>query len=54
MHRLAHRVVAAERKRDVANTSRNVTAREEFLDLSRRFDEVDGVVVVLFDPGRNR
>ena len=54
VHRLAHRVVAAERKRDVANTSRNVTAREEFLDLSRRFDEVDGVVVVLFDPGRNR
>jgi hypothetical protein len=41
VHRLAHRVVAAERERDVRHAARDVRVRQGLLDLARRLDEVD-------------
>ena len=54
VHRLAHRFVAAERKRDVGDAARNVRAFELGADVDRRFEECLGVVGVLFDAGRDR
>ncbi len=51
VHRLAHRVVAAERKRDVADAAGDARAGQVRLDPARRLDEIDGVVVVLLDAG---
>jgi hypothetical protein len=51
---LAHDVVAAERKRQVADSAADFHARARRLDDARRLDEVDGVVVVLLEPGGNR
>ena len=53
MHRLAYRIVAAERERHVAHAAADVRMRTGFADLRRRLDKVDRVVVVLFDAGRH-
>ena len=53
VHRLAHRVVAAEREREVAHAPADEGAGAGLLDRARRLDEVDGVVVVLLEPGRH-
>ena len=52
--RLAHAVVAAERERDVGNAAGDMAMRQRRLDVARRLDEIDGVVVVLLDAGRDR
>ena len=54
MHRLAHLVIAAEREGNIGNASRDFRTRQVLLDPSRGVDEVEGVVVVLLDPGRDR
>jgi hypothetical protein len=51
--RPAHRLVAAEAERDVRHPARHPGVRATLLDDPRRLDEVDGVVVVLLDPGRH-
>ena len=51
--RLAHRIVAAKRKTDVGYTARYLGVRQMLLDPARRIDEVDRVVVVLLDAGRD-
>ena len=52
--RLAHRLVAAEAEADVRDAARHLRVRQVRPDPARRFDEVDGVVVVLVDAGGDR
>ena len=54
VNRLAHHVVAAEREREVADAAADLHARAGRLDDPRRLDEVDRVVVVLLEAGRDR
>mmetsp|Transcript_3747 Transcript_3747/g.9780 ORF Transcript_3747/g.9780 Transcript_3747/m.9780 type:complete len:609 (+) Transcript_3747:1365-3191(+) len=49
VHSLAELRVAAEGKRHVGDTAGDVAARERFPQNLRRLEEVDGVLVVLFD-----
>jgi hypothetical protein len=49
--RLAYRVVAAEGEGDVGDTAGDQGVGQVLLDLPGRLDEVDTVVVVLFDTG---
>ena len=49
--RLAHRVVAAERERDVGNAAGNLRMRQVGTYPAAGLDEVDGVVVVFLDAG---
>ena len=51
VHRLAHRVVAAERKRDVADAAADFGPRQVVLDPSRRPDEIHGVIRVFLHAG---
>ncbi len=53
VHRLAHRLVAAERERQVRHAARDVHQGKAPLDLPRRLDEVDTVIVVLLDSRRD-
>jgi hypothetical protein len=48
---LAHRVVAAERERHVGHAARHLGTGQVLLDPARGLDEIDAVVVVLFDAG---
>ena len=54
MHRLAHALVAAEREGQVRHAAGNMDERHAAADLARRLDEVDPVIVVLLDAGRDR
>ena len=54
MHRLSHRLVAAERERQIGNAARYVHMRQRLADNARAFDECDAVAIMLLDPGRNR
>ena len=54
MHRLAHRLVAAEREREVGDAAGNMRVRQVLADPARRLDEIDAVIVVLLEPGRDR
>ena len=54
MHRLADRVVPAEREGDVGNAARHLHVRQRRLDAPRRLEEVQRVGVVLLDAGRDR
>ena len=54
VHRLAHRIVAAERERDVADAAADERVRALRADPRRRLDEVERVAVVLLDAGRDR
>ena len=51
VHRLAHRLVAAERKREVRDAAGDVGVRKVFSDPARRLDEGDAVAVVLLHAG---
>src|SRR5690606_26367159 len=53
VHRFTHRFVAAERKAQVGYATGNVDVGQGSGDLSRRFDEIDTVIVVLVDTGGN-
>ncbi len=53
MHRLAHRVVAAERERNVTHTAADQGIRNALLDLACRLDECQAVAVVLLDARRH-
>ena len=53
MHRLAHRLVAAEREREVRDAAGNVRVGQGLADLPRRLDEGDAIAVVLLDAGRD-
>ncbi len=53
VHRLADVVVAAEAERDVRHAAAHLGVRQVRLDPARGLDEVDGVVVVLLDAGRD-
>ena len=54
MHRAAHWLVAAEREGEIGTPPEILTLRAARLDLARGLDEVDAVVVVLLDAGRDR
>ncbi len=54
MHRFAHRLIAAEREREIGNAARNMRVRQVLSDPARRLDEVDAVIIVLFKAGRDR
>ena len=54
MHGLAHRLVAAEREREVGDAAGDMRVRQVLADPARRLDEVDAVIIVLFEPGRDR
>src|SRR3546814_11852786 len=51
MHRLPHRLIAAEGEGHVADTAADHRIRKLLLDVANRGDVVDRVVVVLLDPG---
>ena len=51
VHRFAHRLVAAERERQVRHAARDVDVRQLVGDQLRRLDEVEAVPVVLLHPG---
>ena len=51
VHCFAHRLVAAERERQVRHTAGDVDVREFVGDLLGGFEEVEAVAVVLFDAG---
>jgi hypothetical protein len=52
--RLANDIVAAERKRQIADAAADFDARTGGFDDRRRFDVIDGVLVVLFEAGGDR
>ncbi len=54
MHGLAHRLVAAERERQVRDAAGDMGVRQVLADPARRLDEIDAVIVVLLEPGRDR
>jgi hypothetical protein len=54
VHRFAHAVVATEREAEIAHSAADERARAPLLDLSRRLDKVDRVLVVLLDSGGDR
>jgi hypothetical protein len=54
MHRLAHRLVAAERERQVGDAAGNMRVRQVGADPARRLDEIDAVIIVLFEPRGDR
>jgi len=53
VHRLAHRIVAAERERHVAHAAAHQRVRQLRLDAPRRLDEGETITVVLLDAGGN-
>ena len=53
MHRLAHWFVAAERERQAGDAA-EMGVRQGSADPARRLDEVDAVIVVLLEAGRDR
>ena len=53
VHRFAHGVVAAKRKRNVADAAADARARQILFDPARRFDEIDGVIAVLVETRRD-
>src|ERR1700720_3768127 len=51
MHRLAHRLVAAERERKIRDAARDMSMREVLPDPARRLDIGDAIAVVLLHAG---
>ena len=49
VHGLAHRVVAAEGKRDIGHAAAHLGAGQGALDFAHGAKEIDGVIVVLLD-----
>ncbi len=53
VHGLAHRLVAAEREGEVGDAAGNMDMRQGGRDLAGGLDEVDAVIIVLLDAGRD-
>ncbi len=53
VHRFADAIVAAEAEADVADTAAGFRTGTFLLDATDGIDEIDGVVVVFFDAGRD-
>ena len=53
MHGPANGLIAAKREGDVREPARDVAARQGLADAPCRLDEIDSVVIVLLDPGRD-
>ena len=51
MHGFAHRIVTTEAERYIGETAAGAGAWAAFFDFLHRFDEIDGVVVVLLHAG---
>ena len=54
MHGLAHRLVAAKREGEIGNAAGNMDERKPLANLPRGLDEIDAVIVVFVDAGRDR
>ena len=54
MHRFAHGVVAAKGKRNVADAAADARAGQVRFDPARRLDEIDRVIAMLLEAGRDR
>ena len=54
MHRLAHRLVTTEREGHVRHTARHMRIRQVLLDAPRSLDELDTIVIVFINAGRDR
>ncbi len=53
MHRLTHRFVAAEGEGQVGNAPRNMRKRHGFADGLGGLDEINAVIIVLLNTGRD-
>src|SRR3546814_10196174 len=53
MHRPAHRLVAAKRKAQVRYAAGDMRMRAADADFLARLDEIDAVIIVLFDARRD-
>ncbi len=53
MHGLAHKLIAAEGEGEIGDAARDMDEREALTNLLRGLDEIDAVIVVLFDAGRD-
>ena len=53
MHRLAHRLIAAEAEAEVRHPARDMHMRQALRDPTGRADEIKAVIVVFLDPGRH-
>jgi len=47
VHRFAHGVVSAKRKRNVTDAAAHSRGGQIFFDPTRRFQEIDGIIAVL-------
>ena len=54
MHGFTNNVVPAETKTDIADAPGNLGSRALHLNFTRRLDEIDGIVIMLFHARRNR
>ena len=53
MHRLAHRLIAAEGEGQIGDAARDMRMRQIALDGARRLDEIDAVVFVFLNTCRH-
>src|SRR5205085_12686238 len=54
MHRLANGVVTAKRERNVAHAAADARSRKILFNPACRFDEIDRVISMFFEPGSDR
>ncbi len=54
VHRLAHGLVAAKRERQIAHAAGDMGVGQLLADFARGLDEIDAVMIVLLDAGRDR
>ena len=53
VHRFAYGVVAAKRKRNIADAAADARTWQVLFDPARRFDEIDGVIAMLVETRRD-
>ena len=53
VHRFAHGIVAAKRKRNIANAAADARTWQILFDPARRFNEIEGVITVLVQTRRD-
>ena len=51
MHGLAHRLIAAERERNIRDTARHMRTRQLIANALCRLDEINGIIIMLFNAG---
>ena len=54
MHGLAHRLVAAKREGEIGNAAGNMNEREPLANFPRGLDEIDAIIIMFLDAGRDR